>query len=102
VSSEPRATSLARSPKLTARSYSGGLAQLARASALHAEGHRFDSDILHTIDNLQQAIGNGTVLNIFDVTLGLKIHNLNISTLLEARSSKLEAYSRKLFDILGK
>ena len=25
----------------------GGLAQLARASALHAEGHRFDSDILH-------------------------------------------------------
>jgi hypothetical protein len=26
---------------------SGGLAQLARASALHAEGHRFDSDILH-------------------------------------------------------
>ena len=24
-----------------------GLAQLARASALHAEGHRFDSDILH-------------------------------------------------------
>ena len=26
----------------------GGLAQLARASALHAEGRRFDSDILHT------------------------------------------------------
>jgi hypothetical protein len=25
----------------------GELAQLARASALHAEGHRFDSDILH-------------------------------------------------------
>ena len=25
----------------------GGLAQLARASALQAEGHRFDSDILH-------------------------------------------------------
>ena len=25
----------------------GGLAQLARASALHAEGHRFESDILH-------------------------------------------------------
>ena len=23
------------------------MAQLARASALHAEGHRFDSDILH-------------------------------------------------------
>lgn len=29
------------------KKYFGGLAQLARASALHAEGHRFDSDILH-------------------------------------------------------
>ena len=27
---------------------SGGLAQLARAPALQAGGHRFDSDILHT------------------------------------------------------
>ena len=27
----------------------GGLAQLARALALHARGHRFDSDILHEI-----------------------------------------------------
>ena len=27
--------------------HSGELAQLARASALHAEGHRFESDILH-------------------------------------------------------
>ena len=26
----------------------GGVAQLARAPALHAGGHRFDSDILHT------------------------------------------------------
>ena len=25
----------------------GGLAQLARALALHARGHRFESDILH-------------------------------------------------------
>jgi hypothetical protein len=25
----------------------GGLAQLARAPALHAGGHRFESDILH-------------------------------------------------------
>lgn len=25
----------------------GGLAQLARATALHAVGHRFDSDTLH-------------------------------------------------------
>ena len=28
----------------------GGLAQLARAPALHAGGHRFDSDILHQAD----------------------------------------------------
>ena len=27
----------------------GGLAQLARALALHARGHRFDSDILHMV-----------------------------------------------------
>jgi hypothetical protein len=27
----------------------GGLAQLARALAWHARGHRFDSDILHTL-----------------------------------------------------
>jgi hypothetical protein len=27
--------------------YHGGLAQLARALALQAKGHRFDSDILH-------------------------------------------------------
>lgn len=27
----------------------GGLVQLVRASALHAEGRRFDSDILHSI-----------------------------------------------------
>lgn len=29
----------------------GGLAQLARALALHARGHRFDSDILHEAIN---------------------------------------------------
>ena len=28
----------------------GGLAQLARALALQARGHRFDSDILHQYD----------------------------------------------------
>ena len=27
----------------------GGLAQLARAPALHAGGHRFESDILHSV-----------------------------------------------------
>jgi hypothetical protein len=31
----------------------GGLAQLARALALQAKGHRFDSDILHFIDVIQ-------------------------------------------------
>ena len=30
--------------------HSGGLAQLARAFAWHARGHRFDSDILHRIN----------------------------------------------------
>ena len=30
----------------------GGLAQLARAPALHAGGHRFDSDILHFLKKL--------------------------------------------------
>ena len=33
-----------KSPKI----YPGGLAQLARAPALQAGGHRFDSDILHS------------------------------------------------------
>ena len=32
----------------------GGLAQLARALALHARGHRFDSDILHIVSNERQ------------------------------------------------
>ncbi len=32
----------------------GGLAQLARASAWHVEGHRFDSDILHGKDSLEK------------------------------------------------
>ena len=35
------------SSNLDGSTKTGGLAQLARASALHAEGHRFDSDILH-------------------------------------------------------
>ena len=32
----------------TSQSHNGGLAQLARALAWHARGHRFDPDILHT------------------------------------------------------
>ncbi len=39
----------------------GGLAQLARAPALHAGGHRFDSDILHSeIQSLGQGISKKT------------------------------------------
>ncbi len=38
------------SKKLSWQLKYGGLAQLARASALHAEGHRFDSDILHSFE----------------------------------------------------
>ena len=34
-------------PGTTSDSDNGGLAQLARALALQARGHRFDSDILH-------------------------------------------------------
>ena len=37
-----------KSPFAKAAEDNGGLAQLARAPALHAGGHRFDSDILHT------------------------------------------------------
>jgi hypothetical protein len=33
----------------TANFKKGGLAQLARALAWHARGHRFDSDILHAL-----------------------------------------------------
>lgn len=47
----------------------GGLAQLARAPALHAGGHRFDSDILHMpfrgdrfIDILEQGIQRHVML----------------------------------------
>jgi hypothetical protein len=36
-----------RSGKMTLIKSPGGLAQLARAPALQAGGHRFDSDILH-------------------------------------------------------
>ena len=36
----------------------GGLAQLARALAWHARGHRFDSDILHVSACFLTAVGN--------------------------------------------
>ena len=43
--------------------YQGGLAQLARALALQAKGHRFDSDILH-----ENKCGN--VMNMGNVEMG--------------------------------
>ena len=72
---------------------SGGLAQLARAPALHAGGHRFDSDILHKgskltkismFNNIKvevnvgfkincQRIVNSKKYNIEDSTLGAKL-----------------------------
>ena len=39
----------------------GGLSQLARALALHARGHQFDSDILHRCNWLH--IGQSIVLH---------------------------------------
>jgi hypothetical protein len=45
------------------KSPSGGLAQLARAPALQAGGHRFDSDILHSVKSSLE------VVFIYDVTM---------------------------------
>ena len=41
----------------------GGLAQLARAPALQAGGHRFDSDILHFIHRSPGAGGKQLTMN---------------------------------------
>ena len=45
----------------------GGLAQLARALALQAKGHRFDSDILHKsslhIDNGSGPVVHNQIIN---------------------------------------
>ena len=77
---------------------SGGLAQLARASALHAEGHRFESDILHT--GIGSAVrGKKVLLTCMDVALGLKVHNLDIC---KFPCGRLRSYGNKFFDILGK
>ena len=38
---------------LNSKTEFGGLAQLARAPALHAGGHRFDSDILHYLKKIE-------------------------------------------------
>ena len=45
---------------------SGGLAQLARALAWHARGHRFDPDILHS--------ATITLQTIFDILDNRKVH----------------------------
>ena len=42
---------------MTAMEHNGELAQLARAPALHAGGHRFDSDILHYNTALNFGLG---------------------------------------------
>ena len=47
----------------------GGLAQLARASALHAEGQRFESVILHTNCGY---IRNEVIKKIFDMMDNVK------------------------------
>jgi hypothetical protein len=68
----------------------GGLAQLARASALHAEGHRFDSDILHQTFGLK--------ISSFKLWMwrkGLEIRSLNIFNYAACRGS-----IAKFFDIL--
>ena len=59
--------------------YQGGLAQLARALALQAKGHRFDSDILH-IPNPEWDFG--LVLKILIMALGLLIRNQIIINIL--------------------
>ena len=46
--SPPSLTACAKAIAGKASADEGGLAQLARAPALHAGGHRFESDILHT------------------------------------------------------
>ena len=46
----------------TDRSVSGGLAQLARALAWHARGHRFDPDILHCWHDYDMVVKNVTVV----------------------------------------
>ena len=44
----------------------GGLAQLARAPALHAGGQRFESVILHMV-SLMSAFGRNILTKIFDI-----------------------------------
>lgn len=63
--------------------YFGGLAQLARALALHARGHRFESDILHNYRSLINNkimeilyIGLGILSSIFIFLLGYSVNGV--------------------------
>ena len=71
--------------------YHGGLAQLARALALQAKGHRFDSDILHQI-----AEGEKSGREFFKTLImarGLVIRNHIIITLIaDSRKFYTEGY----------
>ena len=55
--------------------FTGGLAQLARAPALHAGGHRFESDILHTKKNVRLRCGALFSLTVIDVISVVKIYH---------------------------
>ena len=58
----------------------GGLAQLARAPALHAGGHRFDSDILH---NFLMYIKNKSSLTYWKYQVQFKIIQLSNLIIIE-------------------
>jgi hypothetical protein len=72
----------------------GGLAQLARASALQAEGHRFDSDILHQKSSFKMRCDLKPSLNLLMTrSAGRLVRDQHI----------YESWQRdQLFDILGK
>ena len=57
----------------------GGLAQLARALALQARGHRFESDILHRKEFANLQIENSKIFKYFDDGIGLLVRNHIIS-----------------------
>ena len=51
----------------------GGLAQLARASALQAEGQRFESVILHVIMHYATCNVHSALKKIFDILIQAKL-----------------------------
>ena len=56
----------------------GGLAQLARAPALHAGGHRFDSDILHKTMPCDNLLSQDIVRKVID-NLSIAIRNRSLT-----------------------